>query len=197
MIFIIFIIYYLSVFFFPWEGLRLLPSISSLYLFEIIYVVVISILFKVNLNLRWQGKTHVFFKQLFITALLAFLSIFLIHKMELETPFKYLDNYIVQLILLAPIIEELIYRHLLFGLMEKKKVSRQNIIFFNALLFSFSHVTAFFSLPKLFYPFIFVQVFYTFILGCILTMSRLKQKTIVVPIVLHFVFNLIFLLFLT
>jgi membrane protease YdiL (CAAX protease family) len=196
MIFLVFIIYYVLVFFFPFEGLKLMPSISSIYLFEIIFITVVSILFKIHLNFRLQKIRGIVIK-LLLTLALAAISLGVIKYFNFETPFKHLDNYILQLIVLAPIIEELIYRHVLFGLLAKKKIDNQNHLFFNSMLFSFSHAIAFFSLPSVFYPFIFLQLFYTFVLGWIITKSRIDHVGIQVPILLHFVFNLLFLLFLT
>lgn len=184
------------VFFFPFEGFKVLPSISSIYLFEIIFITIVSILLKLRVNLRVQGLKGLTSKFI-LTVSLAALSIALINLFEIETPFKYLDHYVIQLIILAPIIEELIYRHVLIGLMKIKKIDRLNILFFNSLLFSFSHAIAFFSLPSLFYPFIFIQLAYTFILGWFMTKAKMDHKSILAPIFLHFIFNLMFLLSLT
>lgn len=196
MIFLVFIIYYILFFFFPFEGLKFMPSISSIYLFEIIFITIVSILFKINLNFQLKKVKGIALK-LVLTLTLAAISLGIIKYFNFETPFKHLDNYILQLIVLAPIIEELIYRHVLFGLLSKKKIDNQNHLFFNSMLFSFSHAIAFFSLPSVFYPFIFLQLFYTFALGWIMTKSRIDHLGIQVPILLHFIFNLIFLIVLT
>lgn len=196
MIFLVFILYYLLVFFFPFEGLKFMPSISSIYLFEVIFITIVSVIFKINLSFKIE-KLRGLVKKLILTIVLAGISLVIIKYFNFATPFKHLDNYILQLIILAPIIEELIYRHILFGLLTKKKIDKQNHLFFNSMLFSFSHAIAFFSLPALFYPFIFLQLFYTFALGWIMTKARIDHVGIQVPILLHFIFNLIFLLALT
>ncbi len=196
MIFLIFIIYYLTVFFFPFEGFKILPSISSIYLFEVIFITVVSILVKLNISFKLKNIKKLLSK-LFFTIILGGFSIGLIKFLDLETPFKYLDHYVVQLIILAPLIEELVYRHILFGLMKRKKIDKLNILFFNSLLFSFSHAIAFFSLPAMFYPFIFIQLLYTFILGWFMTKAKMDHESIIAPIGLHFVFNLLFLISLT
>lgn len=184
------------VFFFPFEGFKVLPSISSIYLFEVIFITIVSILLKLKIGLKLKNPKR-FISKLLFTVVLGGISIGIIKNLKIETPFKYLDNYIIQLIILAPVIEEFIYRHVLFGLMERKKIDRMNIFFFNSILFSFSHAIAFFSLPSIFYPFIFIQLFYTFILGWIMTKAKMDHESILAPILLHFAFNLMFLLTLT
>ena len=196
MIYLVFIIYYLLVFFFPWEGLKILPSVSSIYLFEVIFVTVVSILLRMPLRFKLKHPKYIL-KKIIATIALGAVSIGIIKFFKVETPFKYLDNYILQLIVLAPIIEGLIYRHILLGLLQKKNIEVRNQLFFTSLLFSFSHAIAFFSLPMIFYPFILIQLVYTFILGWIVTKSKIDHEAIQAPILLHFIFNLIFLIFLT
>jgi membrane protease YdiL (CAAX protease family) len=93
---------------------------------------------------------------------------------------------------LAPIIEEFVFRFAFYEILKKKVANRKTLYFLNALLFSISHAGALSVLPKEFFPFIFFQIGYTFILGWICTKAKDDSNSIVEPIILHFVFNFLF-----
>ncbi|MBT4792381.1 MAG: CPBP family intramembrane metalloprotease, partial [Halobacteriovoraceae bacterium] len=98
----------------------------------------------------------------------------------------------LQLLLLAPLIEELVFREGFVALFEKFKLNKILILSLNSILFSLSHLPALWHLPVEFHSFIAFQVFYTLILGWICTKVRIETKGLALPIIHHFLFNLIF-----
>jgi membrane protease YdiL (CAAX protease family) len=61
-----------------------------------------------------------------------------------------------------------------------------------AAIFAFSHMVGLSVLPAEYVPFIGFQVFYTFLLGLICGQALLRFHSVFAPMVLHFIFNLVF-----
>jgi len=190
---ILFPIFYFSMsWFFPWEKIQFNSTISVSYLFDLLIIVVGTLLLKKeNINI---GKTKLkpLVLKIFVIIIFAFMTIFFSKWVEFNAPFKYIELLIIQLLILAPIIEELIFRGIFFTFAQRLKLKLHVNIFFNAILFSLSHLPAIWILPKEFHSFILFQLFYTFFLGWICAKSRHQTKGILEPILLHFVFNSVF-----
>jgi hypothetical protein len=96
---------------------------------------------------------------------------------------------IFQLLLIAPILEESLFRWTHWILLEKLFKSKKLIIFITSFLFSTAHLLSIQAVPSEFRNFIFYQGAYTFILALALGYIR-SQSFILSCIALHFAFNL-------
>ena len=85
---------------------------------------------------------------------------------------------IVYVILLAPIAEELCFRGMVLGYLEKSNINIRNAILIQALLFGFMHLN-------------FVQGSYALLLGLILGYMRYKYKTVILTAGVHMFFNFV------
>lgn len=184
-----YILYFSLSIFLPWPAIS--QSISVSYIFDLFFASF----------LMWYSNSFSLFRIFsikgFITRnivnLFCVIIILLsINLFDFVHPFGYLPNKFIQLLILAPIFEELVFRGAFNGLMNKFKLKEIYIHFISAVTFSLSHLPAYFVLDIEFKSFILFQVFYTFILGWICSKSYQKTKGILEPILLHFVFNLAF-----
>jgi len=96
------------------------------------------------------------------------------------------------MIILAPIIEELVFRGSIYELFKKAKVKIWVNNLINSVLFALSHGSALFVLPAEFHPFIYFQMKYTFVLGHLCAKSRERTHGIIEPMFLHLIFNIVF-----
>ena len=83
---------------------------------------------------------------------------------------------IVYVILLAPIAEELCFRGMVLGYLEKSNINVRNAILIQSILFGFIHLN-------------FVQGAYAMLLGLILGYMRYKYKTVILTAGVHMFFN--------
>lgn len=183
------IIYFACSWLLPWDSIQWDSSISVTYIFDLIFALSVYLIHKPKMSLR---LTKGILPRLFAISVLAFVTILISLQLNLLSPFRYVDNLFIQILILAPIVEELVFR---FALFEPFKliIPNKNILFiFNGLLFSLSHGKALSVLPQDFHAFIYFQIGYTFLLGWICSKAKFKSGSILEPIVLHFVFNLIF-----
>jgi membrane protease YdiL (CAAX protease family) len=183
------VLYFLVAWFYPWGNIQIESTISVSYIWDLLFVVAIGIYLKELPKLRVDKLILI---RLPIVALLATLSIYIVHSLKFPAPFKYIENIVLQILILAPLVEELIFRQAIFGLLAKLNFNEKLKIAIGSFLFSLSHAHALRFLPTEFHDFIYIQLIYTFVLGWIVTRARIKSQSILEPIILHFVFNLIF-----
>lgn len=185
------IIYFCMSWFFPWDFFQWNSSISVSYIFDLFFVAIVTLFFRLfdfRLFIHWKG----FIARSIAVIGAALFSLFIINLFNLEAPFKYVDHLVLQILILAPIVEEFIFRHTFYGVFKKYFHKDSHNLLLNSFLFSISHLPAIWVLPPEFKPFIIAQLFYTFLLGWICAKSRLKSRAVYEPIVLHFLFNLVF-----
>jgi len=185
------IAYFAVSWFFPWDIFNINTTISIEYIFDIVFVVSIYFLLKKKVS-KELPDPQIFVIKVVVVAIIAFACIKTSQWIGLISPFKYVDQIFIQLLILAPIIEELVFRGAFYLVSERYHNNKKFILFANSILFSLSHAPAFFVLPVEFHSFIWFQLFYTLILGWICTNSRMRTGSLIEPISLHFVFNLIF-----
>lgn len=93
---------------------------------------------------------------------------------------------IFQALIFAPIVEELMYRGLVFGMLQKR--SQNFAIIFSSLFFGLAHVY-----PSIFdgqyADLLFLPTY--FMLGFWLNRSYIKSKSLVTPVIIHFINNAI------
>ncbi|MAX67573.1 MAG: CPBP family intramembrane metalloprotease [Bacteriovoracaceae bacterium] len=185
------VIYFGVSWFFPWEIIQFKSSISVSYIFDILFSVIILLILK-RRDFLGKVKLPVLAVKVFLTILVALLCVWMIKSLKLVAPFQYIEYLALQLLVLAPLIEELVFRGAFVEVCEKLRLNNKLILVSNSLLFSLSHLPALWTLPAEFHHFIGFQVFYTFFLGWVCTKSRLVTKGLVEPILIHFIFNFVF-----
>jgi membrane protease YdiL (CAAX protease family) len=183
------VLYFTFSWFFPWEVIKLDSSVSITYLYDIFFVAISALILKPKFGLR--VKVTFFIRLLFVSAL-ALVCIMMTAQFNISAPFKYVDNLFIQILILAPIIEEFIFRFTFFEIFKKKISNKKAFYFLNAFLLSLSHAGALSVLPEEFFPYVFFQILYTFFLGWVCARAKDESDSIVEPILLHFVFNLFF-----
>lgn len=185
----IIILYFAVSWFFPWDIWQGKSTISISYIWDVLFVGSIIFLYRIIPKL---GNFQGIIPRIIATIGLGFFSLFIAKVLSLSAPFKYIEHIVIQLLVLAPIVEEFVFRFAFMGMMEKFWESRKKIFLFNSCLFSLSHAPAIWYLPKEFHPFIYWQIVYTFALGWLLAKAKVRSGGIVEPMLLHFSFNLIF-----
>lgn len=88
----------------------------------------------------------------------------------------FLSN-IISVVLIGPIAEEIIFRVIPIEYLLKKGVQNNGIIFFTSLFFCLVH------LPN------WSQVVATFFLGILCSIIYIKEKNLLYPIIIHFIYN--------
>tara|TARA_B100001971_G_scaffold215192_1_gene259898 strand:- start:152501 stop:153109 length:609 start_codon:yes stop_codon:yes gene_type:complete len=182
-------IYFAMAWLFPWKDYQIDSTISISYIWDILFCILVSLLlktpFKINLNKGFIIRAP-------LLALMALLCVYIAKWTNLNAPFRYIENLAMQIIILAPLIEELVFRHALYEVIKKSKLKMLFQYILGSLLFSLSHAPAIYYLPADFHGFIYFQLIYTFILGWIIIKARERSDSLLEPIVLHFIFNFIF-----
>lgn len=191
LIWILPLFYFSTAWFFPWDKFQWDSSISVAYIFDLVFVGIITFYFKIfdfKLFINVKGLIA----RVFAVIGAAALSIFIVNLFALKAPFKFLDHLFLQILILAPIVEELVFRQAFYGAFRKYFQKDSHNLLLNSALFSLSHLPAIWFLPAEFKPFIIAQLIYTFFLGWLCAKSRLKSGSVYEPILLHFLFNLVF-----
>lgn len=190
--FIIIAIYFLVSWITPWDKLVILDHVSTSYLWDLIFSVSILLLFKLEFIKIKKTYFQLILRFLFVI-ILGFLSVQIIFQLGIKTPFRFIEDPFIQLLIMAPIFEELVFRSAIQGRLSQEFGNKKWIILVSASLFSLSHLSALWFLPPSFHSFIYCQLIYTFILGWILAKSHDRGIKTFEPIFLHFVFNIFFL----
>lgn len=185
------IIYFSIAWLYPWDKIQWDSTISISYLFDILFCVISLFVFKLRLKVKGQDLKGATSRIIAIVGIASF-SLFLVNISKFPAPFKYIEQLFLQILILAPIVEEFIFRFAIFGATEKYFKNKNHLLLSNSLLFSISHAPGIFMLPSQFHGFIYIQLGYTFLLGWICSKARLKTGSIIEPIIIHFVFNLLF-----
>ena len=185
------IVYFSISWFFPWDKVMANVSISPSYLFDLIFIGATVFFFKSKLKIG-KSSVKLFTIKLLLSFVFASLCIGVINLMGLVAPFKFVDKLFIQVLILAPIIEELIFREAFYTVFKRAGLPSiwQGLI--NSALFSLSHLPAIWILPAEFKSFVIFQLIYTFVLGWVCFKSREVSKGILEPILIHLVFNLVF-----
>jgi membrane protease YdiL (CAAX protease family) len=187
--FVLVIIYFAFSWGLPWN--KIPSSISFSYVFDLLFALGVSFFYRLPWKLKWHLNKQSW-KAIAEVFVLALGAIGAIWYMEIELPFRLVQNLEWHLLLFAPVLEELVFRQtfqrMLIANVGGKRVTSMLV----ASLFAFSHLIGLMVLPVEYIPFIGFQVFYTFVLGVICGQALLRFHSVIAPICLHFVFNLSF-----
>jgi membrane protease YdiL (CAAX protease family) len=140
----------------------------------------------------WRGGLH---KQDAGLGLILLIGGAIIHAgavgLEIGVPYDLTDpQTLVFLLLLAPLIEEFLFRFVLWESLTLVKCSKLLQLQLTALAFSLSHFMAVFSLPEAIAPFVYYQSIYVVALALLIGLRRQQGGSIWSAVFLHFCFNL-------
>ncbi len=187
--FVLIIVYFAFSWGLPWH--KIPSTISFSYIFDLLFALGISFFFRLPWKFKWDINKQTM-KAFGEVLALAIGSIAAIWYMDIEMPFRLVQNLEWHLLIFAPILEELVFRQtfqrVLIANVGGKRVTSMLV----AAIFAFSHLVGLMVLPVEYVPFIGFQIFYTFVLGVICGQSLLKFHSILAPIAMHFIFNLSF-----
>lgn len=173
----------------PWH--KIPSTISFSYVFDLLFALSISFFFRLPWKFRWN-ITRQTFKAALEIILLGVGSILAIWYMDIETPFRMVQNLEWHLLFFAPILEELVFRQAFQRVLISNVGGKYVTSMLVAAIFAFSHLVGLSVLPAEYVPFIGFQVFYTFVLGLICGQALLRFHSVFAPMFLHFLFNLTF-----
>lgn len=182
-------LYFGVAWFFPWERFQVDSTISVSYVWDALFALVIGLLYKLPLS---SGTFSGVFPRIVAIIALAGASLFFLQLAAYPAPFRYLERPILQLLVLAPLLEEFVFRYAFLGASLNSLGSKNKALLLGAVLFSLSHVPAIWHLPNEFRPFVAVQLIYTFAMGWVIGKSRVRTGGVLEPVLLHLVFNLCF-----
>jgi membrane protease YdiL (CAAX protease family) len=119
---------------------------------------------------------------------------FIIYRLALKStiliPFDFTNTINVFLLLiLAPILEEFIFRFSLWEATDNLIKNKEIQIWISSLLFSIGHLIAFYMLPPDYRPFVLYQSVYVIILGIACSKMRQESNGLIGSILIHFLFN--------
>jgi len=182
-------VYFFCSWSFPWE--KIPSAISFSYIFDFLFTLGVCFFFRLPWIFKWKLTRQVLY--VFSTVIaLALGSIYSISFFDIQVPFRLVNNLEWHLLLFAPMIEELVFRQTFQRFLMTNIGGKRVTSMLVAAIFAFSHLIGLRVLPSEYVPFIGFQVFYTFILGILCGQALLRFKTILAPISMHFLFNLLF-----
>lgn len=190
---ITFLILVIAYFSFSW-GLpwHMIPSkISFSYLFDLLFALGVCFIFRLPWKFKFKFNRHILVA-FFELICLAVGTIAAIWYFDIETPFRLVQDIEWHLIILAPLLEELVFRQTFQRLLVHSVGGKRVTSMFVAAIFAFSHLVGLKVLPAEYVPFIGFQIFYTFILGLLCGQALLRFSSILIPVSMHFLFNLMF-----
>lgn len=184
--------YFILSWFFPWEKFQIDSTISVSYFWDLLFCALVGITYRLPLSAPRRVALKGLAPRLIGVVALAIVSILFIQMSATASPFKYLERPVLQLLILAPLVEEFVFRYAIVGASLAAMESKRKVVLLSAILFSISHVPGIWHLPEPFWPFIYVQLGYTFLLGWIIAKARVRSGSVWEPVALHFCFNLCF-----
>ncbi len=187
--FVLVIVYFSFSWGLPWH--KIPSTISFSYIFDFLFALSVSFFFRLPWKFRWM-LTKQTLKATLEVLLLSGGSVLAIWYMDIETPFRLVNNLEWHLLLFAPILEELVFRQTFQRVLISSVGGKYVTSMLVAAIFAFSHLVGLSVLSAEYVPFIGFQVFYTFLLGLICGQALLRFHSVFAPIFLHFVFNLVF-----
>lgn len=187
--FVLVIVYFAFSWGLPWH--KIPSTISFSYIFDLLFALSVSFFFRLPWKFRWM-ITKQTLKATLEVLLLSGGAVLAIWYMDIETPFRLVNNLEWHLLLFAPILEELVFRQTFQRVLVSSVGGKYVTSMLVAAIFAFSHLVGLSVLPAEYVPFIGFQVFYTFLLGLICGQALLRFHSVFAPIFLHFIFNLVF-----
>lgn len=187
--FILVIIYFGFSLGLPWH--KIPSDISFSYVFDLLFALGVSFFFKLPWKFKWTMNKNAF-KAIAEVVALGTCAVLAIWMLDIEIPFRLVNNLEWHLLLFAPVLEELVFRQTFQRVLIASVGGKYVTSMLVAAIFAFSHLVGLSILPVEYVPFIGFQVFYTFVLGILCGQALLRFHSVLAPILLHFIFNAIF-----
>jgi membrane protease YdiL (CAAX protease family) len=112
-------------------------------------------------------------------------------KANILIPFDFKNGIgLILLLVVAPILEELIFRFSLWVSFNRLCKNKEAEHWASAIFFSIGHLIAIFTLPPDFRPFVLYQGMYVIILSLGASTMRVATRGVLGPVILHAIFNL-------
>lgn len=164
------------------------------YAYELIFSLVVGWCYRHELKfkIKWSQE----FRVGFLPALLGGALIYkLITFSGITVPFDFQSfELIFLLLILAPVLEELLFRMALWETSQKVFKSAPVTLVMTTLFFSVGHLMALWHIPAPYKPFVLIQTLYVIFLGLGAGYRRIQSGTFLAGILVHFAFNLGFFL---
>ena len=159
------------------------------YIFEFAFVLSVFSFYKEKVSFKIK------LSQIVIPSLVATISGFAIYKaaspLNITIPFNLKETEtILLLLLLAPTLEELIFRMALWEPLEQLLKNKHAVLVVTTFLFSVGHFTAYWKVPVEYKTFVLYQTTYVVLLGLAAGFGKIKSKSVFNPIAIRFGFNL-------
>jgi membrane protease YdiL (CAAX protease family) len=171
-------------------------SIYYSYLFEFVFVVVTFLYYQKKKQIKIEFKIP---QKIILKSTPWFFLGYIFHKLanvaNVPIPFNFKSYELIFLLLiLAPILEEFIFRMSLWESVDDFIKNDELKIWISTFLFSAGHLISLFYVPSEFKSFVLFQTMYVVILGIGASKIRIETKSVSGAILLHFLFNLGFLI---
>ncbi|MBY0471622.1 CPBP family intramembrane metalloprotease [bacterium] len=162
----------------------------SSYYFEAVYVGLVAWLYWSRLSFRVPFSFRLATQ--FVFSVMAGLVIYkLAAPLGLIVPFDMRSTEtLILLLLVGPILEEMIFRMAMWELLSEFLKEKGQLILATSVIFAFAHFFAWWFVPNELRSYVLYQAIYAFFLGSYLAFFKSREKSVGVPIVLHFFFNL-------
>lgn len=170
-------------------------SVYYSYSYEALFIVVTFwLLRKKNINFKFKFTTSLLIKSV-LMFLLGVATLKLATHSGFTIPFDLSNKEVIFLLLIiGPILEELIFRFALWEWFDNFVKNQEIQIWMSTFLFSISHFMAIFMISPDLRPFVLLQSFYVIVLGTVLSKVRQESNSFLPSILVHFAFNLGFLI---
>ena len=170
---------------------RTLP-LEYAYIYELSVILLAAWFYRTSLASLLKPKFNSYTAIVSIAFPLLGLATFrLMSPLGLVFPMDLRDAYMLTIALaIAPILEEGLFRFVLWNTFDDLKVKPFFLILLTSLLFSFSHFLSYFYLTDILQDFILFQTAYTFILSILLGVVRMRSGSLTICIWAHFLYNL-------
>ena len=167
-------------------------SVSQYYSygFELFFSIWVGWIFRKNMRfkVKWSRELVLGLLPAFLGGYLIF---FLVRSSGLEIPFDFQSTELIFLLLiLAPFLEEMIFRMALWEPIQAISGSPATTLTLTTLFFSIGHLIAWGSVPMAYKPFVLIQALYVILLGLGAGYRRMKSESVLPAIGVHFGFNL-------
>jgi membrane protease YdiL (CAAX protease family) len=126
----------------------------------------------------------------------AYLSAYLAPLFHLILPWEFPGDksFRLQLLIVAPVLEELIFRGVAWEVLKKYRAKKILCTALLILVFSVAHLESLLHVPSEYYGFLIYQSLYVVPLSLLCILSRYKNEPLATAMVIHFFFNLGFFL---
>lgn len=159
------------------------------YAFEIVFVAVLLYFARGRFRL-WAPVKGPYAIEVSMALIFGMLTLQICNWFAIPNPFDLNDPQLLFfLLIVGPILEELLFRQVLWFVFEDLFKSAKSAWIATAIFFSFGHFYAYLSVPEEFKPFVLYQSIYTLILAFWWGHRYLKYRAYAPVLILHFTYN--------